>query len=196
MSVAAANTAITVINIVTWVLYVLILARIFISWLPIHPWHPIVRWLRLIVDPILAPFRRILPALGGLDLSPLLAILVIFFLQRLLTGAISAAAFGTQLSVPALVVSLIAQLIENIIIVLGILVLVRFLISLFSADPFHPLVMGIRSMTNPLVRPFSSFGKRRALTGFDLPALLTIIAYVILYLVVQYLFATLLVNVL
>lgn len=196
MTVAAANTAITVINIVTWILYILILARIFISWLPIHPWHPIVRWLRIIVDPILAPFRRILPALGGLDLSPLLAILVIFFLQRLLIGAISAATFGTQLSVAALVVSLIAQLIENIIIVLGILVLIRFLISLFSADPFHPLVMGIRSMTNPLVRPFAGFGRRRALTGFDLPALLTIIAYVILYVVVQIVFATLLVNVL
>lgn len=191
-----AQTAITVINIVTWVLYILILARILISWLPIHPWHPIVRWLRIIVDPILAPFRRILPALGGLDLSPLLAILVIFFVQHLLTGALSAVAFGTPLSVPQLVVSLIAQLIENIIIVLGIMVLIRFLISLFSADPFHPLVMGIRSMTNPLVRPFAGFGRRRALTGLDLPALLTIIAYVILYVVVQVVFATLLVNVL
>ena len=191
MSVAAANTAITVINVVTWVLYALILARILISWLPIHPWHPIVRWLRIIVDPILAPFRRILPALGGLDLSPLLAILVIFFLQRLLTGAIGAVALGTSVSVAGLVVSLIAQLLLNIIIVLGILVLVRFLISLFSADPFHPLVMGIRSMTNPLVRPFSGMGRRRALTGFDVPALLTLIAYVVLYVVVRVVFTTL-----
>lgn len=196
MSVAVATTAINVINIVTWVLYILILARILISWLPIHPWHPLVRWLRIIVDPILAPFRRILPSLGGLDLSPLLAILVIFFVQRLLTSAIAAVGLGAPISVPALVVSLLAQLIENIIIVLGIMVLIRFLISLFSADPFHPLVMGIRSMTNPLVRPFAAVGRRRTLSGFDVPALLTLITYVILYVVVQVVFATLLVNIL
>ena len=194
MSAAVANTAITVINIVAGVLYVLILARILISWLPIHPWHPVVRWLRIIVDPILAPFRRILPSVAGLDLSPLLAILVIFFIAHLATGAISSAAFGTPLSVPALIVSLLAQLIEAVIIILGILVLIRLLLSLFSADPFHPLVAGIRSMTNPLVRPFSSFGGRR-LTGLDVPALLTLILYAVLYVIVQVVFATLLVNV-
>jgi YggT family protein len=196
VSVALASTAINVINIVAGVLYVLILARILISWLPIHPWHPVVRWLRIIVDPILLPFRRILPAVAGLDLSPLLAILVIFFIAHLATGAISNAVYGTPLSVPALVVSLVAQLVESVIIILGILVLVRLLLSLFSADPFHPLVAGIRSMTNALVRPFAGFGKRRALTGLDVPALLTLIMYAVLYVIVQVVFGTLLVHVL
>jgi YggT family protein len=191
MSPELANTLVTVINVVSWVLYILILARILISWLPIHPWHPIVRWLRIIVDPILAPFRRILPSVAGLDLSPLLAILVIFFVAHIATGAILG-----SLSVPALVVSLIAQLIEAIVIILGVLVLIRLLLALFSADPFHPLTAGIRSMTNPLVRPFAGFGRRRALTGLDVPALLTLILYVILYVVVQVVFNTLLVNVL
>lgn len=186
-----ANTAVTVINIVAGALYVLILARILISWLPIHPWHPLVRWLRIIVDPILAPFRRILPSVAGLDLSPLLAILVIFFIAHIATGALLG-----SLSVPALIVSLIAQLIEAIIIILGILVLIRLLLALFNADPFHPLAAGIRSMTNPLVRPFAGVGKRRALTGLDVPALLTLILYVILYVVVQVVFNTLLLNVL
>ncbi|MBV8528480.1 MAG: YggT family protein [Candidatus Dormibacteraeota bacterium] len=196
MSVAVASTAINVINIVSVVLYVLILARILISWLPIHPWHPLVRWLRIIVDPILAPFRRILPSVAGLDLSPLLAILVIFFIAHLATGAIAQAAGFAPLSIPALVVSLIAQLIEAVIIILGVLVLLRLLLSLFSADPFHPLVAGIRSMTNPLVRPFAGFGRRRALTGLDVPALLTLILYVILYVVVEIVFNRLLVSVL
>ena len=185
-----ANTVVTVINIVAGVLYVLILARILISWLPIHPWNPLVRWLRIIVDPILAPFRRVLPSVAGLDLSPLLAILVIFFIAHIATGAIQG-----SLSVPALIVSLIVQLIQAIIIILGVLVLIRLLLALFNADPFHPLTAGIRSMTNPLVRPFASFGRRRALTGLDIPALLTLILYAALYVVVQVVFNTLLVNV-
>ena len=185
-----AGTAVTVINIVAGVLYVLILARILISWLPIHPWHPLVRWLRIIVDPILLPFRRILPSVAGLDLSPLLAILVIFFIAHIATGAIEG-----SLSVPALVVSLIVQLIQAIIIILGVLVLIRLLLALFNADPLHPLSAGIRSITNPLVRPFAGFGRRRALTGLDVPALLTLILYAVLYVVVQVVFNTLLVNV-
>ena len=185
-----AGTAVTVINVVAGVLYVLILARILISWLPIHPWHPLVRWLRIIVDPILLPFRRILPSVAGLDLSPLLAILVIFFIAHIATGAIEG-----SLSVPALVVSLIVQLIQAIIIILGVLVLIRLLLALFNADPLHPLSAGIRSITNPLVRPFAGFGRRRALTGLDVPALLTLILYAVLYVVVQVVFNTLLVNV-
>ncbi|MBV8194423.1 MAG: YggT family protein [Candidatus Dormibacteraeota bacterium] len=191
-----AGTAINVINAVAFVLYVLILARILVSWLPVSPWNPIVRWLRRIVDPILRPFRRILPTIGGLDLSPLLAILIIFFVARLATQALSAFAFGGQVNVAADVVLLIAQLIENIIIVLGVLVLIRLLVSIFSADPWHPLVMGIRSMTNPLVRPFAGLARRGMRTGFDMPALATLITYVVLYVVVQIVFATLLVNVL
>jgi YggT family protein len=152
--------------------------------------------LRIIVDPILLPFRRILPSVAGLDLSPLLAILVIFFIAHLATGAIASAAGGPPVSVAALVVSLLAQLIESIIIILGILVLIRLLISLFAADPFHPLVAGIRSMTNPLVRPFSGLSRRRGLTGFDVAALLTLILYIALYFFVQIVFATLLVHVL
>jgi YggT family protein len=192
-----ALTAINVINAVAYALYLLIFARIIVSWFPISPWNPIVRWLRIIVDPILRPFRRILPTLGGIDLSPLLAILIIFFVAQLVTGALAHFAFGSSLSVPALVVSLIAQLIENIIIILGVFVLIRFLISLFNADPWHPLVAGIRSMTNPLVRPFAGFGRRRGMrTGLDIPALITLVVYIVAYVVVRVVFETLLVSVL
>lgn len=194
MNPGLANTLISVINVVAGVLYVLILVRILISWLPIHPWHPVVRWLRIIVDPILRPFRRILPSVAGLDLSPLLAILVIFFVANLATGAIAHFVSGAPVNVAALVVQLIAQLIENIIIILGVLVLIRLLVSLFAADPFHPLVAGIRAMTNPLVRPFSGLGGRK-LTGLDVPALVTLIVYIVLYLVVRIVFETVLVSV-
>ena len=57
-------------------LTVLIIARIAVSWIGLSPWHPIVRWLRVIVDPILAPFRRILPSFSGIDFSPILALVV------------------------------------------------------------------------------------------------------------------------
>ena len=190
-----AATAISVINFVAGALYVLILARIIVSWLPIHPWHPLVRWLRIIVDPILRPFRRILPSIGGLDLSPLLAILVIFFVANLLTQALFYFISGIPPDVPRDVVLLIAQLLENIVIVLGVLVLIRLLVSLFGADPWHPLVVGVRTMTNPLVRPFAALGPRRFHSGLDVPALATLAAYVVIYVVIAVLIGRLLASI-
>jgi YggT family protein len=192
-----AHTASRVVQFVAQALYVLIIVRIFLSWMSISPWNPFMRFLRAVVDPILRPFRRILPTFGGIDFSPLLAILVIFFLANIISQILDAVAFGGSVNVAANVVILIGQLLDNIIIVLGILVLIRLLLGLFSADPFHPLVMGIRSMTNPLVRPFAGLSRRRIQHGgLDVPAAATLVAYVVLYLVVNYVFNTLLARLL
>ena len=179
------------IHTVAQILYVLILARIVVSWIGINPWNPVVHFLRVIVDPILRPFRRVLPTLGGIDFSPLLAILVIFFIDRIVTSLLLAGGAN----VTATIVLLIRDVLLNIIIVLGVLVLIRLLLSLFNADPWHPLVAGVRSMTNFLVRPFAGIGRRNQLRSMyghqraiDIPALLTLALYIGLYFVVQIIF--------
>lgn len=67
------------------VLYiVLIIVSVILSWVGQNFRHPIVPLIFQLVDPVLAPIRRILPPLGGLDLSPLVAIIGIQFLIILL----------------------------------------------------------------------------------------------------------------
>ena len=67
------------------VLYmVLILASVIVSWVGQNVRHPIIPLLFQLTDPVLAPIRRILPPLGGFDLSPLVAIIAIQFLIILL----------------------------------------------------------------------------------------------------------------
>ncbi len=73
------------------ILYVALIGRVLISWLnigPSSPFFPIVNVLYQITEPILAPIRRILPRFGMLDLSPMVAILFVTFIQRLLVGLI------------------------------------------------------------------------------------------------------------
>lgn len=64
--------------------YVLI-ARILCSWLPNVDWYkqPF-RLLNVLTEPILAPFRRLIPPLGGIDFSPM----VLFFALNLLQNAL------------------------------------------------------------------------------------------------------------
>ena len=69
-------------------LYVLILiARAILSWFPISsdsPLIPIIRFLHAVTEPVLAPFRRIIPPAGMFDLSFLVAFIVV----EVLTSAI------------------------------------------------------------------------------------------------------------
>lgn len=59
----------------------IIIIRALISWVNPDPYNPIVRFLYAITEPVLYRVRRLLPNMGGLDLSPMIVIFVIYFLQ-------------------------------------------------------------------------------------------------------------------
>jgi YggT family protein len=61
----------------------ILIIRILLTWIPnIDPYNPLVQALRAITDPILEPMRGIIPPMGGFDLSPLLAFLLIAILRQ------------------------------------------------------------------------------------------------------------------
>jgi len=76
---------------------ILILIRILVSWIPRMPYHP---WLRATLDfvtettdPYLNLFRRVIPPVGGggfgLDLSPMIGIIVLYILRTLVVALIA-----------------------------------------------------------------------------------------------------------
>jgi len=65
-------------NIYMWV----IIIRALLSWVNPDPYNPIVQFLTRITEPVLRPLRKLVPAYRlGIDLSPLIAILIIYFLE-------------------------------------------------------------------------------------------------------------------
>ena len=68
----------------------IIIARAVISWVNPDPYNPIVRFLTSVTEPVLYQIRRRLPInLGGLDLSPILVILAIIFIQSFLVRSLA-----------------------------------------------------------------------------------------------------------
>ena len=49
------------------------------SWFRPDPFNPLVQWIETVNVPVLAPLRKYIPLLGGIDLSPIVAILLIEF---------------------------------------------------------------------------------------------------------------------
>ncbi|MEE9614707.1 MAG: YggT family protein [Thermodesulfobacteriota bacterium] len=68
-------------------LYVII-ARAVISWVNPDPYNPIVQFLHRATDPVLYQIRKRVPMMGGVDISPIIAIMIIFFLQAFLVATL------------------------------------------------------------------------------------------------------------
>jgi YggT family protein len=62
----------------------IVFAAVIVSWLNLSPDNPIVRVTRALTEPVLEPIRKILPDLGGIDLSPMVLLFGIQLLRRLL----------------------------------------------------------------------------------------------------------------
>jgi len=71
----------TVLDYVLWLYMWIIIARALISWVSPDPWNPIVQFLDRATEPVLAPIRRWMGWRMGIDLSPIIAILILTFLQ-------------------------------------------------------------------------------------------------------------------
>jgi YggT family protein len=66
----------------------IIIGRAIISWVNADPYNPIVRFLYKATEPVLYRVRRIMPDMGGVDLSPLVVILAIYFLKAFIVKSL------------------------------------------------------------------------------------------------------------
>ncbi|MFA5271731.1 MAG: YggT family protein [Candidatus Omnitrophota bacterium] len=75
-----------ILSLILTALYWLILIRALISWVNPDPYNPIVIFLNKTTEPLLYPIRKILPfsLKTGLDISPIIAFLIILFLKAFL----------------------------------------------------------------------------------------------------------------
>lgn len=70
-------------------LQLLILVRVVLSWVvsPVSR-HPFVEFVRRVTDPILRPIESVMPNTGPVDLSPMVALFLIYILQNVLSSAV------------------------------------------------------------------------------------------------------------
>ena len=66
-----------------------IFVRAILSWLPIDRRNPVVTFVYQATEPVLQPIRRLLPSMGGMDLSPMIAIFLILIARQILSAALA-----------------------------------------------------------------------------------------------------------
>lgn len=76
------NTLIGLINGLLEIYMWIIIISALISWVNPDPYNPIVRFLHSVTEPVLRPIRRRIGILSGIDIAPLVIILIILFIQK------------------------------------------------------------------------------------------------------------------
>ena len=66
----------------------IVVGRAIISWVNPDPYNPIVRFLYLATEPVLRYVRRLIPIVSGIDFSPIIVMVALFFLDQVLVQSI------------------------------------------------------------------------------------------------------------
>ena len=84
----------SVLNTVLWVYTWMFIIRALLSWVNPDPWNPIVQFLARATDPVLRPIQQMIPMWRlGIDISPIIAILALQFIQRWLVPSLQGLAW-------------------------------------------------------------------------------------------------------
>ena len=135
------------IQILIQILILLLIVRAIFSWFPQVLYTEAGRIVVMATEWYLAPLRRVIPPAGGLDLSFLVGIILLYALQAFIGSA--------NIALALLVI------VRSALIFLIILVLIRVFFGFFQMDPWHPITHMVMQATEPFARPFRQWFPRR-----------------------------------
>jgi len=152
-------------------LYIMaVMLRFLLQWARADFYNPLSQFLVRITQPLLAPFRRLIPGWGGIDLS---ALVLMILLQMLSLAALMVIA-GVTPRVDYLLLRTPAELISLLLNLYLVAIVVRAILSWISPDDYNPATTVLLSLTEPVIRPIRSV--LPPVGGVDLSPLAAIIA--------------------
>jgi len=86
------SVLITFLRILFEILSIAIIGRVLVSWVNLRPDHPIVIFLHQITEPILGPLRSVIPPMGMIDITPIVALILLRVISALLIPMLSSMA--------------------------------------------------------------------------------------------------------
>jgi YggT family protein len=156
----------TLINIFILILIV----RAILSWFPGMLYTQVGRIVLAATEWYLAPIRRVIPPAGGLDISFLVGIVILYALQVFLgSGSI---------------ISALVTIVSYALVFIIILLLVRIFFGFFKMDPWHPITQMVMQSTEIFARPFRQWLPRPRFGQFDWAPVAAFVAVVVAYVLV------------
>lgn len=125
-----------------------LLLRFLFQWVNADFYNPIAKFIVKITHPPLRWLRRLIPSVGRIDT----AALVLVFVLQLAVTSLTAIATGVTLSLPALAISALVQLLDQTLNLLLFAIIIRAVLSWIAPSSYHPANDLLVSLTEPLMR--------------------------------------------
>src|ERR1700726_3828789 len=159
-------------TLITIFIFILIVRAIF-SWFPGMLYSEAGRIVLLATEWYLAPIRRVIPPAGGLDLSFLVGIVILYALRIFIQSG----------NIVAALIAIVGYALVFCII----LVLVRIFFGFFRMDSWHPITQMVMQASEPFARPFRGWFPRRP-GQFDMAPVAAFVVLLAAYVLVSNLY--------
>lgn len=147
-----------------------ILLRVLLQWARADFYNPLCQFLVKVTNPVVVPFRRLIPAIGPIDTG---SIVVMLLLQAI--GVFLITTLGAVEMSPAQVLIYSGiKLLMMVLLTYLVLIIVSVILSWFGGRARHPIVPLIYQLTEPVLRPFRKVIP--PIAGIDLSPLFALIA--------------------
>jgi YggT family protein len=150
-------------------LYVMaLMLRFLLAWVRADFYNPISQFLVKITNPLLAPLRRVVPSVGGIDLASILLMLLI----QMAALAIILAVRGNGIAPATLLFWSLAELLTLLFNIFIFSILIQVILSWVGPGTYNPLSALLYSLNEPLLRPLRQI--LPPISGIDLSPLLAL----------------------
>lgn len=170
MSSPGINALVFLIQALTQIYVTIILVRFILQWVRADFYNPISQAIVKLTNPVLRPLRKIVPGLGGLDVSALLAAVLIQMLSVLLIVLLK----GATPTLSYLLVVTVTELLQLLFNLYFVTILAQVILSWVSPGAYHPAVGLLHAINAPLMRPAQRLIP--PLGGLDLSPLVVLLA--------------------
>ena len=127
-----------------------------------------------VTSPLLAPMRRVIPPLKGLDTASLVLAWLLKALELLLIVLLSKGSFLPLLAL----LGAIPALLEFIINIFIAVIIIQVIMSWVTIEAYHPVIDILNSLSKPVLAPFRSLIP--ATSGFDFSPMVAVLALILL----------------
>ena len=142
-------------------------------------YNPISQFLVRITNPLLVPLRKVVPAMGKVDVAAIFLMLVLQILLLFIIVMLR----GTGVQILPLLLTAVGELVLLMINVFLVAIIVQVIISWINPGSYNPVNSLLHSLTSPVLRPFQRIFP--PLSGIDLSPLFALIALQVLKMLIQ-----------
>ncbi len=163
------EAGIFLIDVIFGFVILIVMLRFLLQWTRADFYNPISQFIVKISTPMLKPFRRFIPGMGGIDMAAIVLMLLLKFIETLLTSSLS----GIPIHLLVILIVSITGLISLLLYVFIFAIIISAVASWIAPGGYNPMLNLITQLTTPIMRPIQRYVK--PVSGMDLSPLVALL---------------------